>query len=59
MLHNPARFTPDELGDYGTSLGGQRVAIGRDEFLKRWRDTDGEGNVYSRYGVAVRGPQSI
>lgn len=54
IVMDPARFSPDELGDYGTSLGGQRVAIPRDEFLRRWRDVDAEQNEYLRYGVAVR-----
>ena len=56
IVMDPARFSPDELTGYGESRGGQRVAIPRAEFLRRWIDTDAEGNTYERYGVAARGP---
>lgn len=56
IVMDPARFAPDELAGYGTSMGGQRVAIPRDEFVRRWRDSDAEGNTYERYGIAVRRP---
>lgn len=54
IVMDPARFSPDELGDYGASRGGQRVAIPRAEFLRRWVDVDGEGAEYRQYGVAVK-----
>ena len=58
VVMDPARFNPSELAGYGTSRGGQRVAIPRDEFVRRWRDADAEGNVYVEYGIAVRGPSA-
>lgn len=56
IVMDPARFSPDELAGYGESLGGQRVAIPRDEFVRRWVDVDSEGAEYRNYGIAVRKP---
>ena len=54
---DPARFDPAEPAEEygGRSLGGQRVLVPREEFLRRWVDQDSENNVYERYGIAVRG----
>jgi hypothetical protein len=53
---DPARFSPDELAGYGVSLSGQRVAVPREEFLRRWVDVDSEGAEYRNYGIAIRKP---
>lgn len=58
LIMDPARFTPDEVQpEYGgRSLGGQKVAVPRAEFVRRWIDADGENKIYRQYGISVRSP---